>query len=173
MTSKIFNPFDSDDGSTLITKSKQKKTLKKSCEDSNIKKRKVVLDSDSESEAESIKKKRLKRSSFAFDLEGDNELQEPIRAAALRSFLSRRAGSGYTLQRADSAKTGDYYVELRVYNTKEAEKLGSDRWKRSLVTLKSAVEDNSLTWKAVTKLVAAAKDEYAAMQPILYPVNVF
>lgn len=60
-----------------------------------------------------------------------------------------------------------------MYNTKEAEKLGSDRWKRSLVTLKSAVEDNSPTWKAVTKLVAAAKDEYAAIQPILYPCNVF
>lgn len=97
---------------------------------------------------------------------------EPVRAAALRSYLARRVGSGYTLQR-DPTRSGQFYIELRVYNSKEAETLAANRWKRALFTLRSSHDDSGPVWKALTGLVSAAKQEYAKIKPILYPSNVF
>ncbi|CAB3248313.1 unnamed protein product [Arctia plantaginis] len=109
------NPFDSD---CEIPASQPAPSVEKK------KQRKKVVDKT---------KKRTKTNA-------PNELElggEPLRAAALRSFLSRCSGSGYTLQR-DPTRQGNYYVELRVYNAREAEALSTDRWKQALVTFKSA-----------------------------------
>lgn len=95
-----------------------------------------------------------------------------MRASALKSFLSRRAGSGYTLQ-SDPARRGNYYFELRVYNSSEVETLLSDRWKHSLVTFKCAVDENTVVWQNLRNLIDAAKDEFKTIQPILYPNNIY
>lgn len=102
----------------------------------------------------------------------DDDGAGPVRAAALRSYLSRRVGSGYTLQ-SDPTRSGRFYIELRVYNSKEAETLAANRWKRALFTLRSSHNDSGPVWKALTGLVIAAKQEYANIKPILYPSNVF
>ncbi|XP_052742485.1 uncharacterized protein LOC128198903 [Bicyclus anynana] len=163
------NPFDSDNESGSVKKSKVKKTIKKPPRaEKPAQKQKKALQSDSDSEPE--QSKIIKKRRQILDSEEENE---PIRASALRSYFSRRVGTGYTLQRADPTKTGEYYIELRVYNAREAETQGADRWKRALITCKSAVEGDSATWRAVTKLVTAVKEEYSPVQPILYPYNVF
>ncbi|KAI5640121.1 hypothetical protein NE865_04130 [Phthorimaea operculella] len=106
-------------------------------------------------------------------LRAEEELreQEPVRASALRSFLSRRTGSGVSFQR-DYTRQGEYYVELRVYSAREAERLGADRWKTALISYKGALYPDSPTWKATTELVKAAKREFQSVQPILYPNQV-
>ncbi|XP_069358157.1 uncharacterized protein [Maniola hyperantus] len=161
------NPFDSDNESTVVKKTR--KSSKKTTRAEKAKQKpKKSIQSDSDSEPEPSKIIKKKRAILDSEEEG-----EPIRATALRSFFSRRVGTGYTLQRADPTKNGEYYIELRVYNTREAATLGTDRWKRALITYKSAVEGDSGTWQAVTKLVTAAKEEYSAIQPILYPYNAY
>lgn len=111
-----------------------------------------------------------KKKCYLFLQEENEPHSVPVRAAPLRSYLSRRVGSGYTLQ-SDPTRRGDYYIELRVYNTKEIEALGTDRWKRALVTLRSSTNGDTRIWKAVTQLVVAAKEEYRCIQPVLYPSN--
>lgn len=87
----------------------------------------------------------------------------------LRSFINQRVATGYTSQ-TDPIKTGQYYFELRVYNTREAEKVDStERWKRALVTLKLSTDDDTRVWKALTNLVQAGKDEMKSIPPVLYP----
>lgn len=109
---------------------------------------------------------------FLQDDEESHRMPVVVRAAPLRSYLSRRSGSGYTLQ-SDPTRRGDYYVELRVYNTKEIESLEKERWKRALVTLRSSTNEGTPIWKAVTQLVTASKEEYKRIQPVLYPSNIF
>lgn len=100
----------------------------------------------------------------------DNPLK-PARAAALRSFFTRRGASGVTTQR-DPAKTGEYFIELRVYNSREAERLPADeRWKNALITLKTATDTNTPVWKAVAKLAQVGKEDFSNVQPIMYPNN--
>ncbi|KAI5634922.1 hypothetical protein NE865_12405 [Phthorimaea operculella] len=112
-----------------------------------------------------------KRKSKQYIEEEELREQEPVRASALRSFLSRRTGSGVSFQR-DYTRQGEYYVELRVYSAREAERLGADRWKTALISYKGALYPDSPTWKATTELVKAAKREFQSVQPILYPNQV-
>lgn len=93
---------------------------------------------------------------------------EPIRATSLKSFLSRRTGSGYTYQSKPS-KRGEYYIEVRISSFSELEALKTDKWKHSLISFKTAVSEKSPTWNAVTQLVTLVKDEYSNIQPVLYP----
>lgn len=98
-----------------------------------------------------------------------DKFQKAVRAAALRSFLTQRGASGFTTQR-DPTKTGEYFVELRVYNSREAERLPSEeRWKNALTTLKVATDFNTPLWAAVSKLIQAGKQDFAKIQPIMYP----
>lgn len=92
-----------------------------------------------------------------------------MRAATLRSFLTQRGASGFTTQR-DPAKTGEYFIELRVYNSREAERLpAEERWKNALTTLKVATDVNTPLWRAVSKLIQVGKEDFVKIQPIMYP----
>lgn len=94
-----------------------------------------------------------------------------MQAAALRSFFSQRGTNGYTTQR-DPVRGGEYYVELRVYSTKEAEAVPNDeRWKKALITLKTCTDSDTAFWKSLSALVKAAKEEFKNIQPIMYPMN--
>lgn len=105
-------------------------------------------------------------------LQDEEDRTQPIRAAALRSFLSRRVGSGYTFQK-DLTKQGAYYVELTIHNSKDAERHGNNRYKNALITYKSTIDDDSDVWKVITRAVTAAKADFRHIQPVLYPSNVF
>ncbi|KAI5640128.1 hypothetical protein NE865_07542 [Phthorimaea operculella] len=94
-----------------------------------------ISDSDSEPESISAPAPAKKRKSKQYIEEEELREQEPVRASALRSFLSRRTGSGVSFQR-DYTRQGEYYVELRVYSAREAERLGADRWKTALISYK-------------------------------------
>lgn len=102
----------------------------------------------------------------------DEEQREPIRAAKLKSYLTRRVGSGYTMQ-SDPTRRGEFYIEVRISNCQELEAISTNRWKHSLLCFKTAVNDDSPTWKAVTQLVGTVKEDYSSIQPILYPQNPF
>lgn len=95
-----------------------------------------------------------------------------MRASALKSFLSRRVRSGYTLQ-SDPTRRGDYYVELRVYNAREVEPLDEGRWKHALITYRSMVNQNTIVWTHLQNFINAAKDDFQSIQPILYPSNIY
>lgn len=98
----------------------------------------------------------------------------PIRASALRNFLSRRTASGFS-QQSDPSRRGEYYVELRVFRTRELEPYAAEstRWKRAFVTYKAAVNDGSPVFQAVSRVVSAAKEEFKGIQPLLYPSTSF
>lgn len=102
----------------------------------------------------------------------DEEHSEPIRAAKLKTYLTRRVGSGYTMQ-SNPTKRGEFYIEVRISNSQELEAIATDRWKHSLLCFKTAVNADSPTWKALTQLVATVKEDYSSVQPILYPQNPF
>lgn len=74
---------------------------------------------------------------------------------------------------SNPTKHGEYYVEVRISNSQELEAITTNRWKHSLVCFKTAVNDDSQTWKAVAQLVATVKEDYSSIQPILYPQNPF
>ncbi|KAI5632297.1 hypothetical protein NE865_01143 [Phthorimaea operculella] len=131
----------------------------------------IDFERDSEPESISAPAPAKKRKSKQYIEEEELREQEPVRASALRSFLSRRTGSGVSFQR-DYTRQGEYYVELRVYSAREAERLGADRWKTALISYKGALYPDSPTWKATTELVKAAKREFQSVQPILYPNQV-
>lgn len=97
----------------------------------------------------------------------------PIRASALRNFLSRKTASGYTMQTNHSAK-GGYYIELRAYHMRDLEPSGNevDRWKKAVVTFKGAVDETSPIFASVCDVIKAVKEEYKGIQPILYPSNI-
>lgn len=96
---------------------------------------------------------------------------EPVRASSLKSVLSRRGSSGYTVQ-TDPTRRGDYYIELRVYNTREVESL-PDKWKHSIVTYKSGINQNTIVWQNLHRLIDSARDEFKGIRPIIYPSNIF
>lgn len=94
-----------------------------------------------------------------------------MQAAVLRSFFSQRGSKAYTTQR-DPTRSGEYFIELRVYNTQEAEQEPNDeRWKRALVTLKTCTDTDSAIWRSVSTLVKAAKEDFKNIQPVMYPLN--
>lgn len=96
-----------------------------------------------------------------------------MRAAALRSWLTQRVAGGYTSQ-SDPTKVGEYFVELRVYNTREVEKIpANERWKHSLLSLKLGTNTDTRFWKALNATVIAGRDELKHIQPILFTDNVF
>ncbi|KAH9643099.1 hypothetical protein HF086_008815, partial [Spodoptera exigua] len=169
------NPFDSDTEITLqpSTSGEKPQKSRKRKIISNIpkqsKKTAPPPDLSEDSETEPVSTARKQSSIFS---DSEDDAVEPVRAAALRSYLARRVGSGYTLQR-DPPRSGQFYIELRVYDSKEAETLAANRWKRALFTLRSSHDDSGPVWKALTGLVSAAKQEYARIKPILYPSNVF
>ncbi|CAB3248304.1 unnamed protein product [Arctia plantaginis] len=106
--SKSTNPFDSDceiPASQLAPSVEKKKQRKKVVDKTKKRTKTNALDvkssfigseteSDVDLSAPSTSSKKRKQT------DSENELElggEPLRAAALRSFLSRRSGSGYTL----------------------------------------------------------------------------
>lgn len=103
-------------------------------------------------------------------LQDDEGELRPLKASILRSSLSRRTASGISYQQ-DLTRSGDYYIELRIYNQREAERLGKDRWKQTLLSYRGSVYTDSSAWRAVGNLVSAAKAEFRGVQPILYPNN--
>lgn len=104
----------------------------------------------------------------------DNEAIAPIRASGLRNYLARKTASGYTWQTNHSAK-GQYYVELRVYHTRDLEPINQDseRWKKAYISFKGAVNEASPLFSSLCDVVKAVKEEYKDIQPVLYPANVF
>lgn len=124
-------------------------------------------------------KKKIFISIFFFQDETEESRQpresqqklQPLPAALLRSFFSQRGSNAYTTQR-DPTRAGEYYVELRVYNTKEVEGEPSDeRWKRALITLKTCVDSDTAIWRSLSELVKAAREDFKKIQPIMYPIN--
>lgn len=126
-------------------------------------------DSDTIKLAEDTTPPAIKRKKIAVFPDSEDESQQPIRAATLRSAFSQRVASGYSYQ-SDPTKTGQYFFELRVYNTREAERLSyNERWKQALVTLKLATDQNTGIWAALTGLVNAGQKEMRDIRPVLYP----
>ncbi|KAG7310305.1 hypothetical protein JYU34_003060 [Plutella xylostella] len=91
-----------------------------------------------------------------------------VPATQLRSFFTQRTASGYSTQR-DPLKRGEYFIELRVYNTAEAEKLQDEKWRHPILAIKVGADTNSSVWRATSRLVQATREDFAHIQPIIYP----
>lgn len=94
-----------------------------------------------------------------------------MRAATLKNFLSRRIASGNSHQ-SDPTRQGEYYIEVRVSSCRELEAVTDNRWKHSLISFKIAVDAKTPTWKAVTQLVSAVKQDFRSIPPVLYPSKI-
>lgn len=122
----------------------------------------------------SIETRSLKKYFFQDELgknSGTGEQLRPLQAALLKSFFSQRGSGAHTTQR-DPARSGEYYIELRVYNTQEVEHEPNDeRWKRALITLKTCTDTDTVIWRSLSNFVKAAKEDFKKIQPIMYPIN--
>lgn len=72
-------------------------------------------------------------------------------------------------QRRVTDLTGEYYIDLKVYNTSDA--VGSkpeERWKKALIRLKFLTNDGSPQWEYVDKLVRSAHELFEDNPPSFY-----
>lgn len=78
----------------------------------------------------------------------------------LYSYFTRRVANGYARQLSET-KRGSYYVELKIYNTQEVEKIAPvNRWRHSVLTIKTKASDDSECWPHVKEFVAACRRDF-------------
>lgn len=85
----------------------------------------------------------------------------------LESVLWSRVASGSL--RRQLPLSGEFYVELRVYNTTDAETQKADeRWKKALVTLKVQLNDDSEQWAALQSFVQSSSSIFEEVEHTYY-----
>lgn len=78
----------------------------------------------------------------------------------LYSYITRRIANGYARQLSET-KEGSHYVELKIYNTVEAEKVSPiNRWRHSIITVKMKTNEDTEVWQHIKGVVGAARRSF-------------
>lgn len=89
----------------------------------------------------------------------------------LASSFVNRILTGQQRKVADTI--GEYHIDLKVYNTREAEQLNpEDRWKKALIRIQFSTDDDSKQWLCVQKLVHESNKLFAGCNPVFYSDNI-
>ncbi|CAG9134557.1 unnamed protein product [Plutella xylostella] len=82
------------------------------------------------------------------------------------SFVSRVANGSV---RKSLINDGEFYVELKVYNTLDAKtSKPEERWKKALFNLKLLTEQDGEPWQALQKFVREAHSVFGDCEPVYY-----
>lgn len=102
------------------------------------------------------------------DIEEEVAKQQTSRyTKRLDSTLSSRVASGQVLRRA--ALRGEYYVEVRVYTTKEAQAAKpEERYKKALVTLKAQLDPEHPEFELLQNFLRNAKNNLFQDAPLTF-----
>ncbi|CAG9790336.1 unnamed protein product [Diatraea saccharalis] len=105
-----------------------------------------------------------------FGSESEDEVSPPTSITQpgnkpIHSYITRRLASGYSRQ-VDDAKRGTHYIDLRVYRCDEIEHVQPmNRWRHSIVCVKTRTNDNTETWQLLTNFISATRKEYRNCSP--------
>lgn len=78
----------------------------------------------------------------------------------LYSYYTKRESKGYSRQISETKK-GKYYVELKIYDAEEIKKIQPmNRWRHSIITIKTQVNDDHNSWRYVKDFVKATHADF-------------
>ncbi|PZC86441.1 hypothetical protein B5X24_HaOG209160 [Helicoverpa armigera] len=135
------------------------------------KKKRKVPEKTTDNQPSTSKKTKVK--STARDLFGsdsdDDELDRGTadgkKIAPIYSYITRRLANGFSRQ-IDEAKTGGYYVELKIYNTDEIERVPPvNRWRHSVITIKNKTNTDTESWKLLNAFIKETRKEFKNRTP--------
>lgn len=101
-----------------------------------------------------------------FGTDSDEPEEEPAGIASgkkippLNSYFTRRIANGISRQ-SDDRKTGKYYVELKIYNVEEIERVSPiNRWRHAILTVKNRTDDRTPAWDRLKEFVGETRKEF-------------
>ncbi|XP_075980270.1 uncharacterized protein LOC142979281 [Anticarsia gemmatalis] len=136
------------------------------------KKKRKVPEKTSDSQPSTTKKTKAKataRDLFGTDSDDDDELHRSNttgkKIAPIYSYVTRRLANGFSRQ-IDEDKTGNYYIELKIYNTDEIERVPPvNRWRHSVITIKNKTNSNTESWKHINEFIKETRKEFKNRTP--------
>lgn len=106
-----------------------------------------------------------------FGLEGAFEVPSPAASSPVASSLVIRVANGKVRRTADVS--GDFFVELKVYCTKEiADTPRQERWKKAQVALKLQLSRDSTYWNELQKFVRRSHEAFASSEACYFSDNI-
>lgn len=150
---KISDKDDSKARSNNERKEKEKYNSKE-------KKQKISRDS-TDSKGKCTKKDSGKSKTTANELfgGGDDQMPEHLNEG-LYSYLQRRLPNGYAKQTND-AKLGSHYVEVKVWNSDDIEKVApTNRWRHLIISLKNRSDTDTEAWRLLSQYLSAVRKEF-------------
>lgn len=86
----------------------------------------------------------------------------------LQTYLTTRVPGG-RVRREKHGQKGDYFVEVRVYDTDEAASAVPDqRWKHAQVTLKVKLNRETPQWGKLQEFMRRAHDLFEECEPVFF-----
>lgn len=132
------------------------------------KKRKI---SDKASGSQPTTSKKAKSRATVRDLFGtdsdDDELDHRIgkKIAPIYSYVTRRLANGFSRQ-INEEKTGSFYIELKIYNSDEIERVPPiNRWRHSVLTIKNKTDSDTESWKHLNTFIKETRKEFKKCAP--------
>lgn len=91
---------------------------------------------------------------------GNKSLHSPI-----YSYFTRRLANGFSRQ-VDMDKTGEYYIEVKIYKHSEIKNVTPvNRWRQSILTIKNSVNEDAVSWGYLKKFIKSTKKEFKTKPP--------
>lgn len=127
----------------------------------------------SDSQPSTTKKTKVKataRDLFGSDSDDDDhELDRGSTAGKkippIYSYITRRLANGFSRQ-IDENKIGSYYVELKIYNSDEIERVPPvNRWRHSVITIKNKTNSDTESWKHLNGFIKETRKEFKNRTP--------
>lgn len=97
-----------------------------------------------------------------------NARRQPSKSKRIESSISNKVAGGNIVQRR--SLEGPYYVETRVYSTKDALATSPDqRYTKALVTLKAQLDPENDEWEDLRRFLKTVKTTlFANSEPVFY-----
>lgn len=103
------------------------------------------------------------------DLFGEDSDAEPPKTSnaatktgipPLHSYFTRRQAKGYTRQMSET-KEGRFYIELKIYNAEEVQKIMPiNRWRYAITTIKIKLDEKNESWCSIKDFVKLTKKDF-------------
>lgn len=103
---------------------------------------------------------------FGSDSEDDQlEQTKGKNKSPIYSYITRRLANGFSRQ-IDESKGGAYYIDLKVYQSDEIERVTPvNRWRYSVLTLKNKTNQNTEAWRHLQAFISASREEFKKCTP--------
>ncbi|KAG7299657.1 hypothetical protein JYU34_016647, partial [Plutella xylostella] len=123
--------------------------------------------SSNEEAARSTTKKKPAGDLFAIIRDAEKVAKTCPEQHQLGSSIVTRVASGHVRRAAPTE--GEFYVELKVYNTVDAASTTSqERWKKALVTVRLQADQDTPHWEALQKFMKSVYTLFEDTEPTFY-----